>query len=375
MHITTGLFTSESVTEGHPDKVADRISDAILDACLRQDPYARVACETLVSRELVVIAGEFAGQVNIDPPAIARAAIRDIGYDRPAAGFSADEVEIVTRLQRQSGDIAQGVDAGGAGDQGLMFGFACDETAEFLPLPISLAHRLARRLAVVRTTGALPWVRPDGKTQVTVRYADGEPQAVTSLVVSTQHDAGVSLAEVQAAIRSEVIAQVVPMALLDPGVRIHINPTGRFVTGGPAADTGLTGRKIIVDTYGGAAPHGGGAFSGKDPSKQDRSAAYMARHIAVSLVAAGLCRRALIQLAYAIGVAEPVSVLVQTHGTGNHTEAELERMVRRSFDLTPRGIIDSLDLRRPIYAATSAYGHVGRPDATFPWDRPRILAS
>jgi len=373
MSIPSGHFTSESVTEGHPDKLADRISDQILDRCLAQDSDARVACETLVSRDLVVIAGEFAGKVDVDVADTAREAIRAIGYTRPGEGFAADTVEIQTRIQQQSGDIAQGVDLGGAGDQGLMFGYACDETPEYLPLPISLAHRLARRLAEVRTTGLLPWVRPDGKTQVTVRYANGVPQAVTAVVVSTQHEDHVRQADLQEAIRAEVIARVVPAKLLDDQARFHINPTGRFVAGGPAADTGLTGRKIIVDTYGGAAPHGGGAFSGKDPSKQDRSAAYMARHIAVSLVAAGLARRAQIQLAYAIGVAEPISVLVQTFGTSLRPEVELEQIVRRSFDLTPRGIVATLDLRRPIYALTSAYGHFGRPETAFSWERPREL--
>jgi S-adenosylmethionine synthetase len=373
MDSITGMFTSESVTEGHPDKVADRISDAVLDHCLQQDPLARVACETLVTRDLVVIAGEISRTVSVDAPAIARDIIRGIGYDRPEEGFAADTVEILPRLHHQSQDIAVGVDGGGAGDQGLMFGYACDETPEFFPLPLSLAHRLARQLAEVRRSRRLPWLRPDGKTQVTVRYDKGVPVGIAALVVSTQHEAEVGLATLQEAILREVIAPVVPAGLMGADTHIHINPTGRFVAGGPAADTGLTGRKIIVDSYGGSAPHGGGAFSGKDPSKQDRSAAYMARHIAVSLVAAGLAKRAQIQLAYAIGVAEPVSVLVQTFGTGKKPELELEGIVRRSFDLTPGGIISTLDLRRPIYTAISAYGHFGRSDLDLPWERPARL--
>lgn len=373
MHFDTGLFTSESVTEGHPDKVADRISDSILDQCLAHDASARVACETLVTRDLVVVAGEITCTTVPDIPTIARDVIRQIGYDRPGEGFSADSVVVENRIQRQSDDIALGVDLGGAGDQGLMFGFACDETPERLPLAISLAHRLALRLTEVRRSDLLPWLRPDGKTQVTVAYERGVPRAVTAVVVSAQHEPDITPTTIQQAIRDLVITPVVPDRLLSSQTRLHINPTGRFVSGGPAADTGLTGRKIIVDTYGGSAPHGGGAFSGKDPSKQDRSGAYIARHIAVSLVAAGLARQAQVQLAYAIGVAEPVSVLVQTFGTGQMSDPELGRLVRASFDLTPRGIITTLNLRRPIYAAISAYGHFGRTDVDLPWERPAPL--
>jgi S-adenosylmethionine synthetase len=374
MSLPDGILTSESVTAGHPDKVADRISDAILDACLGQDAQARVACETLVTRDLVVIAGEVAGRFNLDPAAVARAAIADIGYDRPAEGFAASQVEVAVRLQQQSGDIALGVDAGGAGDQGLMIGFACDETPERLPLPIALAHRLARRLHAARTQGTLPWLRPDGKTQVSVRYEAGVPVGVEAVVVSAQHEEGVDLETIREALRREIIDPEIPAGLRSGDVRYHLNPTGRFVAGGPAADTGLTGRKIIVDTYGGAAPHGGGAFSGKDPSKQDRSGAYVARHIALSLVHAGLARRAQVQLAYAIGVAEPVAVAVQTDGTGRLPDRDLAVIVRRTWDLTPSGIIAKLDLRRPIYTPTSAYGHVGRPDLDLPWEQPRALS-
>jgi S-adenosylmethionine synthetase len=374
MSIPAGIRTSESVTAGHPDKVADRISDAILDHCLAQDPAARVACETLVTRDLVVIAGEVAGDLDIDPAAIARTAIADIGYDRPSEGFAAASVAIDVRLQRQSADIARGVDTGGAGDQGLMVGFACDETPELLPLPIAIAHRLARQLHQVRSSQELPWLRPDGKTQVSVRYADGRPVEVTAVVVSAQHTEDVDQADLHAAIRRAVIDPIVPSGLLAPSARIHINPTGRFVAGGPAADTGLTGRKIIVDTYGGAAPHGGGAFSGKDPSKQDRSGAYAARQIAASIVHAGLARRAQVQLAYAIGVAEPVSVTVETDGTGRIPDRDLSACVLRTWNLTPAGIIRGLDLRQPRYAAISAYGHVGRRDVDLPWERPRALA-
>ncbi len=362
------LFTSESVTEGHPDKVADQISDAVLDACLARDPLSRVACETLVTKDNVVIAGEISDGGGIDVEAIARDTIRRIGYDRPDEGFSADTCRVQVFLQRQSGDIGRGVDTGGAGDQGLVFGYACDETPELMPLPIALAHRLARRLAGARRDGTLPWARPDGKTQVTVEYEGDTPVRVDTVVVSTQHEADVSQTEVEAAVRKHAIDAVIPRGLRDGRETVHVNPTGRFVEGGPAADTGLTGRKIVVDTYGGAAPHGGGAFSGKDPTKVDRSAAYAARQVAKSLVAAGLARRALVQLAYAIGVAEPVSVLVRTFGTSEVSEEELVGLVRRSFPLTPSGMIEALGLRAPIYLPTAAYGHFGRAEAGFPWE-------
>lgn len=374
MHLFNGLLTSESVTLGHPDKVADRISDTILDHCLGQDPEARVACETLVTRDLVVIAGEIAGKLDLDVEAIARNAIAAIGYDRAEEGFAARSVEVKTRLQRQSGDIAQGVDEGGAGDQGLVIGFACDETPELLPLPIALAHRLSRRLHAVRSQGILPWLRPDGKTQVTVRYAGGQPVGIDTVVLSAQHEEGIVLGDLRDQLRREVLDRELPEGWASDVSAIHINPTGRFVAGGPAADTGLTGRKIIVDTYGGSTAHGGGAFSGKDPSKQDRSGAYVARQIAVSLVHAGLARRAQVQLAYAIGVAHPVAVAVQTDGSGKLADHDLADLVRSTWDLTPSGIIAGLDLRRPIYAPTSAYGHFGRRDIHLPWEQPRTLA-
>lgn len=362
------LFTSESVTEGHPDKIADQISDAILDEVLRQDERGRVACETLVTTGLIVVAGEITTSAYVDYPQVARETVREIGYTRAKYGFDCDTCSVLTAIDRQSPDIAQGVDTGGAGDQGLMFGFACNETPELMPLPIQLAHQLSRRLAEVRRAGSLPYLRPDGKSQVTVEYRDARPFRVEALVVSTQHDAKVTNEQLHEEVLSQVIKPVVSPELIDSKTKYHINPTGRFVTGGPQGDAGLTGRKIIVDTYGGYAPHGGGAFSGKDPTKVDRSAAYMARYIAKNIVAAGLAERCLVQLAYAIGVAEPVSVLVDTAGTGRTSEAKLATMIRDGFDLTPQGIIRDLKLRRPIYRQTAAYGHFGRTEEDFPWE-------
>jgi S-adenosylmethionine synthetase len=364
------LFTSESVTEGHPDKISDQISDAILDAALTEDPTARVACETLVTTGLVVIAGEITTNARIDYSRVARDTIRDIGYTRAKFGFDSETCSVLSALDRQSPDIAMGVDTGGAGDQGLMFGFACNETPELMPLPIQLAHLLARRLAEVRKSGELPYLRPDGKSQVTVEYRDGRPFRLEAVVISSQHGPDVTNEQLRAEIEEKVIRHTVSSELLDKDTKYHINPTGRFVTGGPQGDAGLTGRKIIVDTYGGYAPHGGGAFSGKDPTKVDRSAAYMARYVAKNIVAAGLADRCLVQLAYAIGVAQPVSVLVDTGGTGRISESALAKLVRDNFELTPRGIIDELKLRRPIYKATAAYGHFGRNDAEgFTWEK------
>lgn len=363
------LFTSESVTEGHPDKIADQISDAVLDAVLLQDAEGRVACETLVTTGLVVIAGEITTKARIDFSQVARETVREIGYTRAKYGFDCDTCSVLTSIDRQSPDIAMGVDTGGAGDQGLMFGFACNETKELMPLPIQLAHKLSRRLADARRSNALPYLRPDGKSQVTVEYRDGRPFRVDAVVISTQHDSQVSNEQLREDILAQVIKYIVPSELLDRETKFHINPTGRFVTGGPQGDAGLTGRKIIVDTYGGYAPHGGGAFSGKDPTKVDRSAAYMARYIAKNIVAAGLADRCLVQLAYAIGVAEPVSVLIDTHGTGRIGEAALAELVRKSFNLTPYGIIKSLKLRQPIYKKTAAYGHFGRDEEGFTWEQ------
>lgn len=363
------LFTSESVTEGHPDKISDQISDAILDAALAVDPMARVACETLVTTGLVVVAGEITTDAVIDYSKVARETIREIGYTRAKYGFDCDTCAVLSALDRQSPDIAMGVDTGGAGDQGLMFGFACNETDELMPLPIQLAHRLAQRLSDVRKSGALPYLRPDGKSQVTVEYRDGRPFRVEAVVISSQHDANVTNEQLRAEIEEQVIKHTVSPELLDQNTKYHINPTGRFVTGGPQGDSGLTGRKIIVDTYGGYAPHGGGAFSGKDPTKVDRSAAYMARYVAKNIVAAGLADRCLVQLAYAIGVADPVSVLVDTHGTGRISEAALSKLVRENFELTPGGIIKDLNLRRPIYTKTAAYGHFGRDEEGFTWEK------
>jgi len=363
------LFTSESVTEGHPDKISDQISDAVLDAALSVDPTARVACETLVTTGLVVVAGEITTNAVIDYSRVAREAIREIGYTRAKYGFDCDTCAVLSALDRQSPDIAMGVDTGGAGDQGLMFGFACNETPELMPLPIQLAHLLARRLSEVRKSGELPYLRPDGKSQVTVEYdVKGKPVRVDAIVISTQHSETISTEELRADILKHVIQATIPAELLDADTKYHINPTGRFVIGGPMGDTGLTGRKIIVDTYGGMGRHGGGAFSGKDPTKVDRSAAYMARYIAKNVVAAGLADRCEVQLAYAIGVPEPVSVLIDTFGTGKVDSEKIADLVRANFKLTPKGIIESLKLRRPIYCKTAAYGHFGRNDADFAWE-------
>lgn len=370
------LFTSESVTEGHPDKIADQISDAVLDSVLRADEKGRVACETLVTTGLVVIAGEISTDAQIDFSQVARETIREIGYTRAKFGFDCDTCAVLTAVDRQSPDIAMGVDTGGAGDQGLMFGFACNETQELMPLPIQLAHKLARRLAEVRREESLDYLRPDGKSQVTVEYRDNRPFRIDAVVISTQHSPEVSNEKLREEILEEVIYPTVPSELRDRETKYHINPTGRFVTGGPQGDAGLTGRKIIVDTYGGYAPHGGGAFSGKDPTKVDRSAAYMARYIAKNIVAAGLSERCLVQLAYAIGVADPVSVLVDTGGTGRVSESRLSGLVREHFQLTPQGIIETLNLRRPIYRKTAAYGHFGRAEEDFAWeatDRAQVL--
>jgi S-adenosylmethionine synthetase len=370
------LFTSESVTEGHPDKIADQISDAILDSVLGQDETGRVACETLVTTGLVVIAGEITTSAHVDFPQVARETIREIGYTRAKYGFDCDTCSVLTAVGKQSPDIAQGVDTGGAGDQGLMFGFACTETPELMPMPIQTAHRLARRLSEARRARTLPYLRPDGKSQVSVEYRDGRPFRIDSIVISSQHSPEVSSEQLHEEVLKEVIKPNVPAELIDQQTKFHINPTGRFVTGGPQGDAGLTGRKIIVDTYGGYAPHGGGAFSGKDPTKVDRSAAYMARYIAKNIVAAGLAEKCLVQLAYAIGVADPVSVLVDTGGTGRVPENRLTALVREHFPLTPGGIIKGLKLRRPIYRRTAAYGHFGRDDEGFTWeltDRAEVL--
>jgi S-adenosylmethionine synthetase len=373
------LFTSESVTEGHPDKIADQISDAILDACLAEDSSSRVACETLTATGLVVIAGEITTKAYVDFQTVVRGTVSAIGYDNAVYGFDSNTCAVISSINKQSGDIAMGVDTGGAGDQGMMFGYACNENEELMPTPISLAHKLTMRLAQVRKNGTLPFLRPDGKSQVTVEYdAKGKVLRVDAVVVSTQHAETVSNEELRAAILKHVIQAVIPAHLLDEYTKYHINPTGRFVIGGPMGDTGLTGRKIIVDTYGGMGRHGGGAFSGKDPTKVDRSAAYQARHIAKNIVAAKLADRCEVQLAYAIGVADPVSVRVDTFGTENVDPAIIPDLIRAHFKLTPRGIIESLDLRRPIYKKTAAYGHFGRNDPDFTWeltDKAAKLAS
>jgi S-adenosylmethionine synthetase len=357
------------VTEGHPDKIADQISDAILDACLEQDPFSRVACETLTCTGLVVIAGEITTQAYVDFQSLVRGTVAAIGYDNALYGFDSNTCSVISTINKQSGDIAMGVDTGGAGDQGMMFGYATNETEELMPTPISLAHKLTYRLSEVRKNGQMSYLRPDGKSQVTVEYdANGKPVRVDAVVISTQHAETVGNDELRRDILKNVIQFVIPAKLLDQDTKYHINPTGRFVIGGPMGDTGLTGRKIIVDTYGGMGRHGGGAFSGKDPTKVDRSAAYMARYIAKNIVAAGLAERCEVQLAYAIGVAEPVSVLVDTFGTGTISEVELQKLIRENFSLTPKGIIESLDLRRPIYKKTAAYGHFGRKDKDFRWE-------
>jgi S-adenosylmethionine synthetase len=363
------LFTSESVTEGHPDKIADQISDAVLDEVLRQDPKGRVGCETLVTTGLAVVAGEITTTAQVDYDTLVRDTIRGVGYDRAKYGYDADTCAVMCTVKRQSPDIAMGVDTGGAGDQGLMFGFACDETEELMPMPIQLAHRLTQRLSEVRKSKKVDFLRPDGKSQVTIEYRDGRPARVDCVVISTQHSEKVSNTDLHDAIMQHVIRPIVPAAMLDRNTKYHINPTGRFVIGGPMGDAGLTGRKIIVDSYGGYSRHGGGAFSGKDPSKVDRSACYMARYIAKNVVAAGLASKAEVQLAYAIGVAEPVSVMIDTFGTATVSEERITKLIRESFSLTPKAIIEALDLRRPIYKPTAAYGHFGRSGPGFTWER------
>jgi S-adenosylmethionine synthetase len=363
------LFTSESVTEGHPDKIADQISDAILDGILALDPVGRVACETLVTTGLAIIAGEITTSCYVDFPKLVRETIKDIGYTRAKYGFDCDTCAVLSSIHEQSPDIAMGVDPGGAGDQGLMFGFACTETEELMPLPIMLAHKLCRGLSCARREGVLDYLRPDGKSQVTVEYDGARPVRVDAVVVSTQHSALVNQQSMREDIVEKIVMNVVPQELIDARTKFYVNPTGRFVIGGPQGDAGVTGRKIIVDTYGGAAPHGGGAFSGKDPTKVDRSASYMARYIAKNVVAAGIADRALVQLAYAIGVADPVSVMVETAGTGRVDDGKLTELVRRHFKLTPRGIMEELDLRRPIYRKTAAFGHFGRTEPEFTWER------
>ncbi len=380
------IFTSESVTEGHPDKVCDQISDGVLDAIFARDPNARVACECAATTGMVVVMGEISTHCYVDIPKVARETICKIGYDSPEAGFDGHTCAVLTAIDEQSGDIAMGVDSSyddantlGAGDQGMMFGFACTETPELMPAPISFAHKLTKRLTDERKNGNLPWLRPDGKSQVSVQYAaDGSVERIDNVVISTQHAADIAISDLREAVIERIIRPTLPEHLLDKDTKFYVNPTGRFVIGGPAGDSGLTGRKIIVDTYGGYAAHGGGAFSGKDPTKVDRSAAYMARYIAKNLVAAGLAKKCQIELAYAIGVAQPVSVLVDTYGTGKLSDLRLSEIVRECFDLRPAAIISALDLRRPIYQQTAAYGHFGRTDLDLPWEKTdaveRILA-
>src|SRR5471030_2682536 len=362
-------FTSESVTEGHPDKIADQISDSILDAILTQDPMSRVACETLVTTGLALVAGEITTTAKIDYQEVVRATIKEVGYTRGKYGFDAETCAVLSSIHRQSPDIAMGVDTGGAGDQGLMFGFACTETEELMPMPIMLAHKLVKALSCMRRDGTLDYLRPDGKSQVTIEYDGNTPIRVDAIVVSSQHSPLVTQETMKEDVIEKIINKVIPANLMDKNTKIYVNPTGRFVVGGPHGDAGVTGRKIIVDTYGGAAPHGGGAFSGKDPTKVDRSAAYMARYIAKNVVAAGLADRAMVQLAYAIGVADPVSVMVRTEGTGKIAEEKITELVREHFKLTPRGIMEELDLRRPIYKKTAAFGHFGRSEPEFFWER------
>ncbi len=364
------LFTSESVTEGHPDKIADQISDAILDACIKEDPHSRVACETLTATGLVVIAGEITTKAYVDFQTLVRGVVASIGYDNALYGFDSNTCAVISSINKQSGDIAMGVDTGGAGDQGMMFGYATNENENYMPTPIFLAHKLTQRLTEVRKNGTLPYLRPDGKSQVTVEYDENhKPVRIDAVVISSQHSETVSTEDLRADILKHVIQAALPAEMLDEDTKYHINPTGRFVIGGPMGDTGLTGRKIIVDTYGGMGRHGGGAFSGKDPTKVDRSACYMARYIAKNIVAAGLADRCEVQLAYAIGVAEPVSVLIDTFGTAKIDEDKIAELVRATFKLTPKGIMESLDLRRPIYRKTAAYGHFGRNDPDFTWEK------
>jgi S-adenosylmethionine synthetase len=363
------LFTSESVTEGHPDKIADQISDSVLDAILAQDPMGRVACETLVTTGIAMIAGEITTTATVDYQKVVRDAIKEVGYTRAKYGFDSETCAVLSSIHEQSPDIAQGVDPGGAGDQGLMFGYACTETDELMPLPIMLAHKLVKGLSCARRDGLLDYLRPDGKSQVSVEYDSGHPVRVDTVVVSTQHSSLVSNETLREDITEKIVSRVIPPEMMDKNTRVLINPTGRFVVGGPHGDAGVTGRKIIVDTYGGAAPHGGGAFSGKDPTKVDRSACYMARYVAKNVVAAGLAERCMVQLAYAIGVAEPVSVLIDTFGTGTVADEKISDSVRANFKLTPKGIIETLNLRRPIYKKTAAFGHFGRTEPEFTWER------
>jgi S-adenosylmethionine synthetase len=363
------LFTSESVTEGHPDKIADQISDSILDAILAQDPVGRVACETLVTTGLAIVAGEITTSCYVDFPSIVRETIREVGYTRGKYGFDSETCAVLSSIHGQSPDIAQGVDPGGAGDQGLMFGYACTETPELMPMPIMLAHKLVRGLSERRRDSSMDYLRPDGKSQVSIEYDNGKPVRVDTIVVSTQHSPTVTNETLREDITEKIVNKVIPKEMMDSKTRVLINPTGRFVVGGPHGDAGVTGRKIIVDTYGGAAPHGGGAFSGKDPTKVDRSACYMARYVAKNVVAAGLAEKCMVQLAYAIGVAEPVSVYIETNGTGTIPDEKISELVRAHFKLTPRGIIESLDLRRPIYKKTAAFGHFGRTEPEFTWER------
>jgi S-adenosylmethionine synthetase len=362
------IFTSESVTEGHPDKIADQVSDAVLDAVLKDDPTGRVACETLVTTGICVVAGEITTTTYVDVPKLVRSVINEIGYDDAAYGFDGNTCAVVNMIQSQSPDIAMGVDTGGAGDQGLMFGYACDETEELMPLPILLAHKLTQRLSDARRSKQIPYLRPDGKSQVSVEYVDNKPSRIDAVVISIQHDDDVTTEQLRQDVRELVIDAVIPAGMVDSDTKYHINPTGRFVIGGPHGDTGLTGRKIIVDTYGGMGRHGGGAFSGKDPTKVDRSACYMARYVAKNLVAAGLASRAEVQLAYAIGIAEPVSIMVNSFGTGKIEDSRMAELVRENFSLTPAGMIKSLNLRRPIYRATAAFGHFGRTGESFTWE-------